>query len=127
MSEKTQQQKIGKIGEDLACKFLVKHGFSVIQRNYLKIFGEIDIICSKDDILHFVEVKTVSRKTFEGSDEFRPEDNVHTSKLRRIGRTIETYLFEHPTVVEWQFDVIAIQLEHISHEAKVKMISDLII
>ncbi len=127
MSQKTQQQKIGKIGEDLACKFLVKHGYKVIQRNYLKIFGEIDIICSKGNILHFVEVKAVSRITFEGADEFRPEDNVHSSKLARIGRTIEAYLYENPTRADWQFDVIAVQLDNKSHLARINMISDLII
>ncbi len=128
MGIKTQQQKIGKMGEDLACKFLVKHSYKVIQRNYLKIFGEIDIICSKDNILHFVEVKTVSRKTFvPATDEFRPEDNVHSLKLVRIGRTIEAYLYENPTYNEWVFDVITIELDQNSKQATINILADLII
>ena len=128
MGVSTKKQKIGKIGEDLACKFLVKHGFSIIERNYLKVFGEIDIICSKDNVLHFIEVKTVSRITScYVKDAFRPEDNVHAHKLVRIGRTIETYLYEHPTSHEWMFDVIAIQLIQQSKEVKINMLEDLII
>ena len=128
MGISTEKQKIGKIGEDLACKFLVKQGYSVIDRNYLKVFGEIDIICKRDNILHFVEVKTVSRKTtsFTG-DVFRPEDNVHAHKLVRIGRTIEAYLFEHPSSNEWMFDVITVQLNQYTKEATISMLADLII
>ncbi len=127
MGTKTEKQQIGTIGEDLACKFLVKQGFQIIKRNYLKIFGEIDIICLKDNILHFVEVKTVSRKTLGENDEFRPEDNVHSHKLFRIGRTIEVYLYENPADNEWEFDVITIQLDQVSKQASVNMLSDLII
>ena len=45
MNSKTQKQKIGDIGEELASRFLVKQGFRVIERNYRKTFGEIDIKC----------------------------------------------------------------------------------
>ena len=128
MGIQTQNQKTGRIGEDLACKFLVKHGYRVVQRNYLKVFGEIDIICTKDGILHFVEVKTVLRKTFSSNaDEFRAEDNIHSSKLIRIGRTIEVYLNENPQGDEWQFDVITIQLQEDTKVAAVNMLCDLII
>ena len=128
MGISTEKQKIGKIGEDLTCKFLVKRGFSIIERNYLKVFGEIDIICSKDNILHFIEVKTVSRITSNfTNDIFRPEDNVHAHKLVRIGRTIEAYLYEHPTPHEWVFDVIAVRLNQSTKEVSINMLTDLII
>lgn len=61
----TEKRKIGDIGEELASMFLVKHGFEVIERNYRKKWGELDIIAAKDNLLHFIEVKTVdvSRET----------------------------------------------------------------
>lgn len=128
MGIKTQKQKIGNIGEDLTCKFLVKHGYKVIERNYLKTFGEIDIICTKNNVLHFIEVKTVSRKTFsQATDEFRPEDNVHASKLVRIGRTIQAYLNENNAKIDWQFDVITVNLDHGAKTATINTMFDLII
>lgn len=61
----TEKRKIGDIGEELASMFLVKHGFKVIERNYQKKWGELDIITTKNNLLYFIEVKTidVSRET----------------------------------------------------------------
>lgn len=60
---KTKKQEIGNTGELIAARFLMKHGFSVIERNYRKKWGEIDIILVKKGKTHFVEVKTVSYET----------------------------------------------------------------
>lgn len=128
MGEKTEKQRIGQIGEDIATKFLVKHGFSVILRNYRKKYGEIDIICHKNTRLHFVEVKTVTRGTFQGNlDNYRPEDNVHPAKLLRIGRTIQAYIFEFDTTDDWQFDVVTVELDHSARSARVNVIYDVIL
>ena len=129
MKNKTDMQKIGKIGEDLAETFLVKHGYVVIQRNYLRKFGEIDLICKKSEKTHFIEVKTVSRGTVsrETVDEYRPEDNIHSSKLKRIGRTIEAYLDENKIEGEWEFHALLITLNKIEHTAKIKFLRNLIL
>lgn len=65
--EPTEKQKIGQIGEDCACKYLEKCGFKILERNYLKKWGEIDIVAKKGNKLHFVEVKSVSREIVEGN------------------------------------------------------------
>lgn len=128
MKDKTQKQKVGDIGEELASKFLVKHGYNVIERNYWKVFGEIDIICKKDGLLHFVEVKTVSRRTFQvRDDEYRPEDNVHPHKLKRIGRTIQTYLIEQHVKVDWKFHVVTVLVNSEGKTAKISIMKDIII
>ena len=128
MGTKTQKQQIGQIGEDIACKFLVKHGYKIIQRNYLKVFGEIDIICGKNGIIHFIEVKSVSRKTIcDFSDEYRPEDNIHANKLKRIGRTIQTYIFENNLEQEWKFDIVTVHLDHANKVASVNTMFDVIL
>ena len=44
----SETQKIGEIGENIAVKFLVKHDFSILDRNYTKKWGEIDIVAEKD-------------------------------------------------------------------------------
>ena len=56
-------QKTGEIGENIAVKFLVKQGFSILDRNYTKKWGELDIVAKKDNKLYFIEVKSVSRET----------------------------------------------------------------
>ncbi len=59
--EPTEKQKIGQIGEDAVCQYLEKNGYKVIDRNYLRKWGEIDIVAKKGKMIHFVEVKSVSR------------------------------------------------------------------
>lgn len=55
----SDKQKIGKLGEELAKRFLMKHGYSILEENYTKKYGEIDLIAKKDDIIHFIEVKSI--------------------------------------------------------------------
>ena len=92
----TDKQNIGKIGENEAEKFLKRQFYRIIERNYWKKWGEIDIVADKDEIIHFIEVKTVSREIVpeEESDNYSPEDNIHPWKRKRLSRVIETYLLD---------------------------------
>ena len=92
-----KHNKIGEVGETIASNFLTRKGFLVVTRNYRKKWGEIDIVAQKDNKLHFVEVKTVSRKSFNGkfpkeTNNYRAEDNMHPWKQQRLSRAIQTYL-----------------------------------
>lgn len=62
----TEKRKTGDLGENIVGMFLVKQGFKIAERNYLRKWGEIDIIAKKGDTLYFVEVKTVSCGTRTG-------------------------------------------------------------
>lgn len=128
----TEKQVVGRIGEETACKFLMKQGFEVIDRNYLKKWGEIDIIAKKSGIIHFVEVKTVSRENIRGVsqetlDEYRPEENVHPQKLLRLSRTMQSYLIEKKIEGDWQLDVISVFLDVKNREARCQYIENVII
>lgn len=130
----SEKQKIGEIGENIAVKFLMKRGFSIVDRNYTKKWGEIDIIAEKERKLYFVEVKSVSRETLndvshETHDEYRPEENMHPWKMKRMSRTIQTYLLSKkiPDEIEWQVDLLVIYLDFKGKKAKVKRIGDLIL
>jgi putative endonuclease len=144
MGEKTQKQKIGKIGEDCACIYLQNHGFSIIDRNYLRKWGELDIVAIKDKVLHFVEVKSVSRHlnnvsgvTSRPNDSYRPEDNMHPWKLKRLGRAIQTYLLENEVRLErqgsvssetdWQFDVATVYVDMDKRLSRVHLLEDVVI
>jgi putative endonuclease len=127
----TEKQIIGRVGENTACKFLVKHGFEIIERNYWKKWGEIDIIAKKEGILHFIEVKTVSCKNLDNAihetNGNRPEENVHPWKLKRLSRVIQTYLLEKDIDDEWQFDVIAVFLDLNKKEARIRFLENIIL
>jgi len=129
--KRTEKRKIGDIGENIACRFLVKRGFEVIEKNYLKKWGEIDIIARKNQKLHFVEVKTVSHLPVSGvTDGYKPEDNLHPWKLKRLSRVIQTYLLGYKGVsceTDWQFDVAVVYLDLKSMQAKVNYMEDIIL
>lgn len=110
---KTSCQEIGSIGEDLATEYLEKGGFEIVERNYLRKWGEIDIIARKSSVLYFVEVKTRAVDLATRSREwYRPEENLHGLKLDRIKRTIQSFLFESRASIEssWEFSVITVIL-----------------
>jgi len=128
-------QKLGQIGEDVACAFLKNRKYSIVERNYRKKWGELDIIAKREGRLHFVEVKSVSRENLRHvlretyKDRHRPEDNVHPWKLQRLGRTIQTFLLERNISEEqkWQFDIITVYLDTERKEAKCEFMEDIVL
>ncbi|KKU74291.1 MAG: hypothetical protein UY01_C0039G0006 [Candidatus Nomurabacteria bacterium GW2011_GWB1_47_6] len=127
-------QKTGEMGENIAVRFLMKQGYAILGRNYTKKWGELDIIAEKERKLHFVEVKSVSRETLEDVtpetlDQYHPEDNMHPWKLKRLARTIQTYLLSEkvPEEKEWQLDLLVVFLALKDKKARVKMVSDIIL
>ena len=140
-----KHNETGALGETIAANWLEKKGFEIVCRNYRKKWGELDIVVQKDSLVHFVEVKTVSRKSggdgsgFEKEvNNYRPEDNLHYRKQQGLKRTIQTYLLENKRKVssfakasvdeaEWQFDLICVFLDQERRIAKVKLIENLIL
>lgn len=129
----SQKQKLGELGESIAARFLKSQGFQIIGRNYTRKWGEIDIIGKKDGRLYFFEVKAVScaieNVTRESLLAIRPEDNMHPAKLKKLYRTIETYLMDKENVLytdNWQLDVICVYVDQITKKAKVKHMENII-
>ncbi len=131
--KESMKNLVGEVGEDLACRFLVGKGFVVVERNYLRKWGEIDVIAKKKHVLHFVEVKTVSRENVRNisheTDSYRPEDNLHPWKLKRLSRAIRTYLIDKnlPEEGRWQFDVVTVFLDLKNKVAKVNFLENIIL
>jgi putative endonuclease len=117
---------IGKIGEDIACKYLGNKGFLIVDRNYNKKWGEIDIITAKDKIIHFIEVKSIILK---GNMGYRPEENVHILKQKRLKRTIQTYLLEkkYNIEAEFKFHIIIVYMNLNTRKAKVTFMENIIL
>lgn len=124
------KQKIGIMGENIACRFLkTKHNFKIIKRNYRKKWGEIDIIAEKNNVIHFVEVKTVSCETNIDIEKIKnPEENIHSQKLKRLSRTIQSYLLDTDgEVSDWQFDTMAVFLFVKDKKANVRFFENIVL
>ena len=122
---KQDTQTTGNLGERLATRFLRNKGFNVVETNYRRKWGEIDIIAEKDDILHFVEVKATASSDSLG---YRPEENIRLWKKQRMSRAIRTYLMDRKISDEKEFeiDVIALNLDFLNKKAKVRFIRNII-
>jgi putative endonuclease len=123
----SKSQKIGELGEDIACKYLIKHGYKVLERNYTKKWGEIDIVAQKGNTIYFVEVKSQNQGGVT-HETIRPEENMHPKKLQRLSRTIQTYVLEKTSgEVDWQFDLIVVLLNENKKTAHVRRIENIIL
>lgn len=134
--KKGERNKVGAYGEDIAAKYLERLGFRTLDRNYLKKWGEIDVIsretANNKEITHFVEVKTVSYETRLQLEKavsygtWRPEENVHAKKIQRMYRTIESWIMEHKYKGDWQIDVMAVRIVPREKYATVKYLPNII-
>jgi putative endonuclease len=107
-----QNMKIGRLGEHFAGKFLEKHSYQILAKNYKEKFGEIDIIArSPDSTLVFVEVKALTAGSAIG---FSPEDNLTTQKLKLVNRMAEYFVARYPNLINeefgWRIDLLAIEI-----------------
>lgn len=115
-------KEIGKLGEDVAVKFLKKKKHKILDRNFQKDikglkFGEIDIIAEKDGTIIFIEVKSLKQE-----HGIAPEERVNFRKRETIRKTAEIWLNQHkiPLDSPWQIDILAIVLNFDSRRAKIK-------
>ncbi len=103
----TNKQLSGIKGEDLACEFLRKKGYKIIERNFRARGGEIDIIALDCETLVFIEVKARSTSEF-GS----PLEAITTWKLKSIVKTAQFYKLKNPKLPEaLRIDAVAITLD----------------
>jgi len=91
----------GNIAEERGCEYLRQNGFRILDRNVYNRFGEIDIIALRDDVIHFVEVK--SAQTYE-----QAVNNITPSKLQKLHRTIQTYLQKKRLNLDYCIDALII-------------------
>lgn len=100
-----QHNDTGKMGEDLAARYLQEKGYQVLERNYRHQQSEIDLIAKKDKMLLFVEVKTRSNLSFGNPEEF-----VSYTKVKLIKRAAEHYIYAKDWHFDVRFDVVAVSV-----------------
>ncbi len=114
----SEKQKIGELGESIAVDYLISRGFVIIERNYTKKVGEIDIVARLGAVLHFIEVKTLIKY---GSC-YNPFENITSYKIAKIKKTILWYLSERKVSHETRYRVDALAV-YINRETKVAKLS----
>lgn len=78
---------IGSFGEALARDYLISKGYKILNMNFRNKFGEIDIICKKNNLLIFFEIKSRYSNSF-GS----PIESITCYKQKQIIKLSELYL-----------------------------------
>ena len=102
----------GRTGEQAACDFLEKNGYRIVERNFRKPCGEVDIIAVEGGTIAFCEVKSWERMPISGLE--------HALSRRKQGRIIRTslwFLSEHPECTAFQprFDLLFVSRGSVEH------------
>ncbi|MDD5083881.1 MAG: YraN family protein [Candidatus Moranbacteria bacterium] len=115
-------QSVGTLGESIACTYLQRKGYAIVERNFQNTkgykYGEIDIIALQGEIIIFVEVKT---RIARSSDTVLPEENISPQKLRHLEKIASTYLtIKKLWKKEYRFDALSILIDPHTKNAKVR-------
>ena len=101
----TEKQQRGALGEQAAVDYLRQNGFMIVERNCRIGRSEVDIIASRYDELHFVEVKTRKYGSMTA-----PEEAINEQKLRAMRRAASAYMAMHRSPLEPRFSLVAVEL-----------------
>lgn len=123
----------GRIGEQIAIRYLTKKGFRILDRNFQTKFSkgplraEIDIVAKKADIISFIEVKTVFSEDADKRNNWLPEDKVNFQKQQKIAKAAEVWLTQHRISLETkiQLDAVAIFVDTQRRKARVRYFPDI--
>lgn len=134
-----EHNRIGALGEQIAAQWAVSQGMELVERNYLRKWGEIDIVArlpekigETNEILRFIEVKSVSYETLDelkwavSHETWRPEDNVHKNKQDRFKRAIQTWISENEYAGMWQIDILTVRMVPREKYALVKLLENVV-
>ncbi len=97
----------GTIGEDKACTYLRTLEFDIVDRNVYSKFGEIDIIAMKDEVLHFIEVK--SANNYEVAVQ-----NITPTKMHRFLQTVASYQKKHHLDIDYCIDAVIVTPDEVT-------------
>ena len=116
-----KKKDLGKKGEEIAKKYLIKSGYKIIERNFRTKYGEIDLICEKDNSIIFIEVRTKSNLDFVS-----PEESISSKKIDHIKNSSLDYLSKNKKKykdIKFEFIGILISSEN---DYKINHIKDII-
>jgi putative endonuclease len=96
---------LGKNGEKLTKEYFEKNNYEILQLNWCHSHFEVDIIAGKNNILHFIEVKSRRSKAFAS-----PEESVPKKKIETLMHAVEEFLYQFPQGKRIQFNALSINI-----------------
>lgn len=114
------RKKLGQIGETIAVSYLRERDYKIIERNFRTQTGEVDIICKKDKVYIFVEVKTRSSQLFG-----YPEEALTQDKLARLEQLAQEYCEHIRFNGEWRIEAISIIINSKKKSLGIKHLTNL--
>ena len=102
----TERTQLGLAAEEAVCRHLKEKGFSILDRNWRRPWGELDVVALRDGVVHFVEVKASSQQVAG----FEPFLRADERKMQKVQRTARTWLAtrRYSPETEWQMDVASV-------------------
>ena len=95
---------LGDFGEELATRYLVEQGYSILRRNWRSAAGEVDIVAADSELTILCEVKAR-----HGSSRGHPTEAIGSNRLSRLAAAAECWISDHPGVTV-RLDAISILL-----------------
>ena len=93
----------GKWGEQLACEYLMREGYRIVERDWKCGQRDLDIVAIENDVYVFVEVKTRRNERLANADEA-----VTTQKIRSVSIDANAYVKGHRIDRVLRFDIITV-------------------
>ena len=97
--------ELGRTGEQLAAEYLSGLGYNILYRNWRHFRYEIDVVATKEQVLHFIEVKTRQTTTFG-----LPEEDISRKKMHSLIQEAEAFTSKQPHWKRIQFDVLSVSI-----------------
>lgn len=108
----------GRLGETFAAEYLVRQGYEILEKNYRRQFGEVDIVARDRGTLVFVEVKTRHSNLYGA-----PLEAVDQRKQRQLSKIAQGYLLNsHLHDVAARFDVIGVTLDTNNQPVQIELV-----
>ena len=108
-------QRIGRLGQEIAIKYLKSKNYKIFDENLYFRKGEIDILAEKDNILRFIEVKTRTNLKFG-----YPEDGISDFKKKHLESAINSYLIKNDYNGDYVLEIISVRLDFKDKKAYIK-------
>ena len=115
-------KEIGNLGEKIAQEYLKKKRYKILDTNFKKKWGEIDIVAKKQQVIIFVEVKTLRRAERAEDKAFIPENEIDWKKKKQLRKITQIYLSENKISLNrpYQIDIMAVEISPDLKESKIR-------
>lgn len=125
------KKHIDKLGEDIACIYMKRKGYEVIDRDYYNKLEDINVVAEEKGRIYFIQVKTatclrdVNHETVKGM--YRIDNGLEALRVKKMESVVKSYLEKYNLQGKpWSYGVIVVYLNENQRKAKVFMLKDMI-